>query len=307
LEIKASMENMFITSGSLFAVERAAGYFSAAAAYNNAIGGLAFYDYIKDLCDNFDARFEALQTDLHHLCRLIYSKENVKYSIVADDALYNKYNNHLQNFHNGLFDAPCGEVTTVPLITPKNDGFITSSKVQYCAMAADICADSHAYTGALKVLSNVVDDYLYDEIRVKGGAYGMGSNFGRNGGMYFYTYRDPHVANTYEIFRGAAQYVKNLDLSRADMEKFILGTIRSFDRPATNAHKGFTATVNHMLGITDEMRQQERDEILGADLATMRNLAHILEAAIAQDNICAVGSETALTQNKSLFGNIRKV
>ncbi|MCL2377158.1 MAG: insulinase family protein [Defluviitaleaceae bacterium] len=307
LEIKASMENMFITNGSLFAVERAAGYFSAAAAYNNAVGGLAFYDYIKNLCDNFDARFEALQQDLSTLCPIIYSKENAKYSIVADDALYNKYNKQLQNFQNGLFNTPHGETAAIPLISPKNDGFITASKVQYCAMAADICADGHAYTGALKVLSNIVDDYLYDEIRVKGGAYGMGSNFGRNGGMYFYTYRDPHVANTYEVFRGAAQHIQNLDLSRPEMEKFILGTIRSFDRPATNAHKGFTAAVNHMLGISDEARQKERDEILGADLATMRKLAQVLETAIAQNNICAVGSEAAITQNKSLFGNIRKV
>jgi Zn-dependent M16 (insulinase) family peptidase len=307
LEIKASMEQMFLTNGSVFAVERAAGYFSPAAAYNDAVGGLSFYDYIKDLADNFDARFEALQADLRELCSVIYSKIAVKYSIVADRELYNKYNNHLQSFHNSLFDAVPRQRTDVPMLSPKNDGFITASKVQYCAIAANICSDGHAYTGALKVLSNIIDDYLYDEIRVKGGAYGMGSNFGRNGGMYMYSYRDPHVVNTYEAFKGAADHIKNLHLSPAEMEKFILGTIRSFDRPATNAHKGFLATVNHMLGITDRDRQKEREEILGADLATIRGLAHVLEAALAQDNFCAVGSEAAIMQNKALFGNIRKV
>ncbi|MDR2183513.1 MAG: insulinase family protein [Clostridiales bacterium] len=308
LEIKASMEQMFLTNGSVFAVERAAGYFSAAAAYNDAVGGLSFYEYVRDLLDNFDVRFDSFQSDLNELCRMIYSKENVKYSIVAEDELYNRYNNHLRDFHNGLFDAyPREKPAGIPLITPKNDGFITASKVQYCAMAANIAADGHAYTGALKVLSNIIDDYLYDEIRVKGGAYGMGSNFGRNGGMFLYSYRDPHVANTYEVFKGAAEHVKSLDLSRAEMEKFILGTIRSFDRPATNAHKGFVAAVNHILGITDEARQKERDEILSADLATIHGLANVLEAALAQDNFCAVGSEAAIVQNQQLFGNIRKV
>ena len=307
LEIKASMEQMFLTNGSIFAVERAAGYFSSAAAYNDAVGGLSFYDYVKDLSDNFDARFEALQADLHELCRIIYSKSAVKYSIVADQDLYNLYENHLQNFHNGLFDAVPGQPADIQLLTPKNDGFITASKVQYCAIAANICADGHAYTGALKVLSNIIDDYLYDEIRVKGGAYGMGSNFGRNGGMYMYSYRDPHVANTYAVYKGAAEHIRNIDLSRAEIEKFILGTIRSFDRPATNAHKGFLATVNHMLGITDEARQKERDEILGTDLATVRSLAGVLADALEQDNFCAVGSEAAIMQNKELFGNIRKV
>jgi len=307
MEIKASMDQMFVTSGVNFAVERAAGYFSAAAAFNDAVGGLAFYDYVTDLANNFDARFEALQADLQNLARMIYSKNAAKYSIVADAPLYNKYNNLLQNFHTSLFDAPIGQPANIPLISPKNDGFIVASKVQHCAMAANICADGHAYSGTLKVLSNILDDYLYDEIRVKGGAYGMASNFGRNGGMYMWSYRDPHVANTYDVFKGAAENIKNLDLSRADMEKFILGTIRSFDRPATNAHKGFVATVNHMLGITNEMRQAERDEILGADIAAIRGVAHVLADALAQDNFCVVGSEAAIMQNKALFGNIRKV
>jgi len=307
LEIKASMEQMFLTNGAIFAVERAAGYFSAAAAYNDVVGGLSFYDYVKDLADNFDARFEGLQTDLCELCRMIYSKSAVKYGIVADQELYNVYNSHLNNFHVGLHDTPQGQSANISLLSPKNDGFITASKVQYCALAANICADGHEYTGALKVLSNVIDDYLYDEIRVKGGAYGMGSNFGRNGGMYFYSYRDPHVANTYAVYKGAADHIRNLELSDADIEKFILGTIRSFDRPATNAHKGFVATVNRMLGITDEARQKERDEILGTNMETIRGLANVLTDALSQDYICAVGSEVAIMQNKELFGNIRKV
>ena len=135
----------------------------------------------------------------------------------------------------------------------------------------------------------------------------MGSNFGRNGGMYFYSYRDPHVANTYAVYKGAADHIRNLELSDADIEKFILGTIRSFDRPATNAHKGFVATVNRMLGITDEARQKERDEILGTNMETIRGLANVLTDALSQDYICAVGSEVAIMQNKELFRNIRKV
>jgi len=307
LEIKASMESMFLTGGSFFAAERAAGYFSAAAAYNDTVGGLSFYDYVKNLCDNFETRFEALRYDLSALCSMIYSKENATYSMVGDDDLYNDYSRYLQNFHNCLFTARPGNVADVPLISPKNDGFITASKVQYNAMSADFSTAGHNYTGAMKVLANILDDYLYEEIRIKGGAYGMGASFGRNGGMYFYSYRDPHVANTYQVFKNAADYVRKLNLSKSDMEKFILGTIRSFDRPATNANKGFAATVTHILGVDDDMRQKERDEILTADLCTIKNLADMLEAAISQNNICTVGSEAAINQYKELFGNIRRI
>ncbi|MCL2396780.1 MAG: insulinase family protein [Defluviitaleaceae bacterium] len=306
LELKAGMEDMFLTNGSLFAVERAASYFSPAAAYSDRMGGLYFYEYIKGLTEDFDNRFEELREDLARLARMIYTKANVLYSIVADDELYTGCSRYLRDFNDSLGTGGTACCAGLSLVAPKNEGFITASKVQYCAMAADIFADGHKYTGGLKVLSSVLDDFLYDEIRVKGGAYGMGSSFGQNGGMYLYSYRDPHVANTYQVFRRGAEYLRRLDLSRNEMEKFILGTIRSFDRPLTNANKGLQAASRHILGITDEMRAREREEILTADVAALRRLADVLEAAVAQDNICAVGSEAAINQAAGLFGSIVK-
>ena len=152
-----------------------------------------------------------------------------------------------------------------------------------------------------------MDNYLYEEIRVKGGAYGYGASFGLNGSMYFQSYRDPHVSSTFEIFRKTAEYVSTIDLSQSEIEKYILGTIRGYDRPQSNQGKGMRAITYHMLGITDEMRQKERDEILFANINDIRKLSQLIASSVAQNNICAVGSEGALTQNRDLFGNIRKI
>ena len=307
LELKAAMEDMFLTNGSMFAIERASSYFSQSAAYSDRIGGSFFYEYLKELADNFDSRFEQLKYDLTCLAKMIYGKNNVQYIMTGDDEIYSIYNRYLQNFHTGLCDGKAGAAPNLPLIAPKNEAFITASKVQYCAMSADINADGYKYSGGLKVLSSILDDYLYEEIRVKGGAYGMGASFGQSGGMYFYSYRDPHVANTYQVYRQAADYVAKLDLSSNEMEKFILGTIRGFDRPLSNASKGLQAATRYMLGITDHMRQIERDEILSADVATLRQFAGLVEKAVAQNNICAVGSEAVINQDAALFESIRRV
>jgi len=307
LELKASMEDMFLTSGISFAAERSATYFSPSAAYSDNLGGLAFYEYVKSLSDSFDSRFEQLGSDLADVSAAIYSKNNVQYSLVCDDELYGKYLGHLHNFHDSLFETPAAVPNNIPLITPKNEGFITASKVQYCAMSADIFADGHAYNGGLKVLSNILDNYLYEGIRVKGGAYGCGSTFSQNGSVVFWSYRDPHVANTYDIYRKTAEYAKTLDISKNEMDKFILGTIRDLDRPLSNAHKGFRATTNYILGITDEDRQNERDSVLSADVSSMQKLSAVLEDAIAQNNICAIGGEAGIEAAADLFGSIKKI
>ena len=307
LELKASMEDMFLTGGHSFVMERAAGYFSAAAAYNNWLSGLSFYEYVKDLSENFDNRFEQMRSEMLQLMRVIYSKANAQYSIVADEDLYTRCIVYLNAFHNSLKEVPFAQKPVLPLIAPKNEGFITASKVQYCALAADIFQNGHEYNGGLKVLSNVLDDFLYEEIRVKGGAYGTWSNFGINGGMYFLSYRDPNVAATFDVFRRCVDFVRNLDLSPADVEKYVIGTIRSFDRPTTNAHKGLQAITNHLLGVTDEMRQKERDEILTASSVSLRRLADVVADAVASDNICAIGSEAAINQDSGLFSGIRRI
>jgi len=309
LELKASMEDMFLTSGSGFAAERSAAYFSPWAAYNDAMAGLGFYEFLKQLAENFDNHgvFEGLQADLTQLLNTIYTKSGARYGIVGTDELYAGCMQYLHTFHDGLSAAAVGTKPAIPLITPKNEGFITASKVQYCALSADFHADGFAYSGGMKVLSNVLDDYLYEEIRVKGGAYGLGSSFSQNGGMCFYSYRDPHVVNTYKVYSRAADYVRNLSLSTTEMEKFIIGTIRGYDRPATNAHKGLRAMTNHMLDITDEMRQKERDEILGATINDVKKLADMIEAAVAQNNVCAVGGEAAINEGKELFGTVKRI
>ncbi|MCL2353718.1 MAG: insulinase family protein [Defluviitaleaceae bacterium] len=307
LEMKSALDDTILTSGTSIALMRSMTYFSPLAAYQDATNGLGFYDYIRDICENFDAKFEKLKDDLQAAIGYIYNQNNASYSLVANDDLYKEFTqNGLVDFHDALPKKTLAAAPKPQLITPKNEGIITASKVQYCALSANFVDVGYSYDGGLKVLSNVVDNYLYEEIRVKGGAYGYGSSFERKGNMYMYSYRDPEVEATYGVYKKAACHIRNLDISQKEIEKYILGAIRVFDKPASNAHKGLRAISNHMQGITLEMRQKERDEVLSTDLAKIKSFADILEEAVAQNYICAVGNGALLEESK-LFTTMKKV
>ncbi|MCL2168547.1 MAG: insulinase family protein [Defluviitaleaceae bacterium] len=306
LEMKASMDDKFLTGGSAVALSRTFTYFSPAAAYQDATGGLGFYAFLKELCENFDSRFDGLSKDLIKLAKIIYNKSNARFSIVCNEELYGRFAAELGSFYDALDSGELQDAKRPKLIDTGNEGIATASKVQYCAQAANYFADGYEYSGALKVLGNVLDNYLYEEIRAKGGAYGCGCGFNHKGNMYYFSYRDPGLESTFDVFKAISGYVRTLEMSDMEIEKYILGAIRAFDRPVTNAHKGLNAASNYMQGWTDEARQKERDELLGADLGILRGFSDMLEAAAAQNHICAVGNAAAL-EGAGLFDEVRRV
>lgn len=306
LELKASIEDMLLTNGTSFAIRRSSSYFSVASLYSELVSGLGFYDYISNILDNFDINFEKLQSELINTARLIYNK-NVIFSIVCDNDLYKNIKTPFSNFHSKLNSASSKiEVYNYKFDT-KNEGFINASQIQYIALSASFALDNYPYKGQMKVLSSIISNYLYEEIRVKNGAYGCGCGFGQSGNMYLYSYRDPELKKTLDIFKNIPKVIKNLNLDQKEIDKFILGSIKNFDRPISNSHKGAIATSNYLLDITNDMQQTERDEILSTNLDDIKGFHELLSSAIAQNNFCVVGSEEIIEKQKDIFGIIKKV
>jgi len=305
LELKAGCDNAFITSGNTIATRRAAAYFSKGAAYGDAAGGVGFYDYLCALLDNFDSRFEALGAELKSVANAIYNRDNVIYSITCNDELFEAYEPHRAAFHKALNSSKAIDAAK-PALAKGPEAFIAASKVQYVVQAA-YYAGMAEYSGAMRVLASILDNYLYSEIRVKGGAYGYNASFTREGGMYFGTYRDPHLENSLDVFKNTAKFTADLDISERELHKFILGTIRPTERPLTPAAKGMVAAVNHISGITDEARQKERYEVLAANVAQLREFAGLVEKCLEQGHVCVVGSEAAISKNEGIFDSVRKV
>ena len=190
--------------------------------------------------------------------------------------------------------------------TKKNEGFQTASKVQYVAMAGNFIDAGMEYHGALQILKVIMGyEYLWQNIRVKGGAYGCMSSFNRLGEGYFVSYRDPHLKNTLDIYQGVTDYLRNFAVSDRDMTKFIIGTISNMDQPMTPAVKGDRSMNLYMNHVTKEMMEQERREVLHATQQDIRNLAGIVEQVLREDQVCVIGNEEKIEQDREVFTEIK--
>ena len=158
------------------------------------------------------------------------------------------------------------------------------------------------YTGVLKILKVILSyEYLWVNIRVKGGAYGCMSGFGKTGDSYFVSYRDPNLRKTNEVYEGVVDYVKNFTVEDRDMTKYIIGTISEMDTPLNPSAKGSRSLGAYISKVSEEDLQKERDEVLNATQEDVRALWKIMEAIVAADNICVIGNEEKLAAEKDMF------
>ena len=162
------------------------------------------------------------------------------------------------------------------------------------------------YTGALQILKVILSyDYLWQNIRVKGGAYGCMSNFNRIGEGYLISYRDPNLEKTMEIYEGVVDYLENFNVDDRDMNKFIIGTISNIDRPMNPAAKGSRSMNLYMNHVTEEMIREEREQILTAGQSDIRALSKVLRAMLDAEQICVIGSEEKIEECREMFGEVR--
>ena len=163
-----------------------------------------------------------------------------------------------------------------------------------------------AYTGALQILKVILSyDYLWQNIRVKGGAYGCMSNFNRIGEGYLISYRDPNLKKTMDVYEGVVDYLENFSVSDRDMNKFVIGTISNIDRPMNPAAKGSRSMNLYMNHVSEEMIRTERNQILDADQADIRALADVLRAVLAEQSLCVIGSEDKIEENRDMFMEVK--
>ena len=147
-------------------------------------------------------------------------------------------------------------------------------------------------------------EYLWQNIRVKGGAYGCMSNFNRIGEGYFVSYRDPNLERTMEIYEGVADYLRTFTVSDFDMNKYIIGTISNLDQPMTPALKGDRSMNLYMNHVTEDMIKEERAQVLEATQEDIRELAGIVEAMMKAEQICVIGSEDQIEEAKDMFDTV---
>ena len=257
---------------------------------------------------------EDLVAVLEGLRRSIFTKERLFIDITSTEEGYGIFDKAVGKFTDQLYDCDVADGHARPDVKPNyhvtpmqpNEAFITSGGVQFVARAGNYDDKGISYSGAFRVLKTILSyEYLWNEVRVKGGAYGIMCNFLVTGSAYVVSYRDPNLKETNDIYGTVAEYLRNIDLSERDLTKFIIGSIRDLDAPLTPKGIGSRSYTSYMSGTTQEEIQRVRDELLATTNDTLREAAAMFDAFLSDGYICVVGSEDKVRAAEKLFGTIK--
>ena len=306
-ETAATWENSLTSYGQAFVSNRVLAYFSPVARYTE-YGMLDFYHFVADLEQNFSAKVKEIATNLQRVSTLIFAKNRLLVSAALEEENYDVFQSVFPEFYAELPRRDDKPVQYQFDFSQANEGLITSGKVQTVAKAANYRRLGYDYHGSMKLLETVLRyDYLWSQIRVKGGAYGGSAKFERNGNLVFFSYRDPNLVETLEVYDAMAEYLQQYDASEREMTKYIIGTIGRLDVPLTPSMKAQRAAEQFIRGLSISDRQKERDEILQATPDAIRHLAKVVKAAMQENYLCVLGNEDKIKQSKAVFGNLVQV
>lgn len=314
--LKSRLQMSFLSSGHTTAALRSLSYTSPIAKFKDDTDGIGYYEVVKEIEEDFEGHKEELIRSLKAIAAKIFREDNMMISYTsAEEGLelmekaFAAVGSRLSDAADAGADADAADDVSGPCILhcrKRNEGFKTSSKVQYVARTGNFIDGGAEYTGALQILKVILSyDYLWQNIRVKGGAYGCMSNFNRIGEGYLISYRDPNLKKTMDVYEGVVDYLKNFNVSDRDMNKFIIGTISNIDRPMNPSAKGSRSMNLYMNRVTEEMIRTERAQILDADQADIRALAKVLEAMLKEHSLCVIGSEEKIEENKEMFMEVK--
>ncbi|MCF2680870.1 insulinase family protein [Faecalicatena contorta] len=304
--LKSRLLMKFQSSGHTTAGLRAMSYASPSAKLKDMTSGIEFYEKVAYIEEHFEEEKGRLTEILNQLAKNIFRPDNMMLSYTADKEGLAGLEEMIEKLKSGLFDTKPEETACVIHCEKKNEGFKTASKVQYVARTGNFIDHGASYTGALQILKVILSyDYLWQNIRVKGGAYGCMSNFNRIGEGYFISYRDPHLKRTIDVYEGVVDYLKNFTVSERDMTKYIIGTMSNMDQPMTPVTKGERSMNLYMNKVSEDMLREERNQILDATQDDIRSLYRVAEAVLKAGQLCVIGSEDKIDEEKDVFMTVK--
>lgn len=304
-EIKSHTQSSMIASGHMVALRRAISYLTVNGKLNDILTGYDQYKLVESISDNFNEKKDELIENIKEAIKYVFTSKNLTFDFTGAESEYKKFEELSKEFIEALGDGKTSDVKFAPKPKKLNEGFTSASQVQFVCQAGNFREAGLEYTGALKVLRVIFGyDYLWNNIRVKGGAYGCMSSFGRSGESYMVSYRDPNLASTLDVYKKVADYIADFDVDERAMSQYIIGTISDMDTPLTPSAKASRDTVAYLSHFDADTVQKERDEVLGCSAEDIRALLPYIEAVLSQNVICAVGNAQRIKEEEKFFDHL---
>jgi len=307
-ELKTRLESGFLMAGHSLAVQRLLSPFSQYHKWQDISGGLTMYHFLVDLLQDFEAKAEAVVEELEWVQETFFTQQKLIISLTGGE---DEISIAFAKLTPMLAEISTEAYTPIDQVLPAkdfNEAIYGPMQVQYCAKGGNFFRKGFSYSGKLRVLNNILrNEYLYNKIRVKGGAYGIISNFSISGFHYLVSYRDPNLEKTFDVYDSIPEYLRSFQCSARDMEKYIIGVISGLDYPNTPEQKGFNSDEDYITGFTHQDRQQIRDEIFATKVDDIRGYADLVGAIMVKKHICVVGNENRIKAAEGLFHKLTPI
>lgn len=300
LEEKAGAESGLIPGGHIVVKNRLASRFSTADWANEQISGLENLFFLRRLAEEIDKDWGAVLGKLETVRRLVINRAAMVVNVTLDSASFGTLHPQLAALIEAL-PVEGRKSNVKPTLdfrpsTKANEGLTIPAQVNYVGKGANLYSLGYEPDGSVNVIRNYLGTtWLWDKIRVQGGAYGGFSTFDMTSGNFaFLSYRDPNILPTLENYDNTVKFLRNLELSESELTKTIIGSIGELDAYLLPDAKGWTSMVRHLTHFTDDIRQQIRDEVLGASVTDFKRFAEILAQVAEKGEVVVLGSADAI-------------
>ncbi len=299
---QARLYAMTQRNGLQMAMTRLASYYSNQGQFDELTRGYSYYSFINELMENYDARYEEIVANLEEVAGLLFNKDNmIAYVACSKDDL-SKYNDGLKTLVQNMPNERHPTHQWKFEFEKKNEGMLTSSKVQYVTKGYNFKKLGFDYNGKMRVMNQILSrEWLNNQIRVIGGAYGGFCGFSESGNFYFASYRDPNLEGTIENIDASARFLKDFDPSEEEMRRFIIGTISNMDRPRSPSQEGRTALSYYLTHTSKKEVQTVRNAVLSTTVQDIRGMGGFVEKILNESALCVYGNEDKIRSQQQLF------
>ena len=256
------------------------------------LGAYNMYYFIDEILEE-DA--SQLISKLKDVADRIFNINNLVASVSGNDSVISKLKNVTKDIK--LHTNDISIALHIGLNSRESKALVIPSGVNYNGKAINLKDLGYENTGALKVIRHILNyDYLWPEVRVKGGAYGCRINVLSCGDIVLSSFRDPNVKNTFDVYNNVYAYLENLDLTEDEFNTYLIGAIGGFDQPASNSARIATADSYYFMGITDDMRKSMKEEMIKTTLAEVKSYAKLFKELAQMASSFTIGNEAKIKE-----------
>jgi len=300
LEEKAGFEASLVGAGSALVDRRLRAAFDPVGWANEQMGGLAYLPFLRRLAEQVDSDWPGVVAALERMRGALVDRSTMLANVTAQASDWAAVRPQLADLLAALprgATAPAAAPVTWPVAAfPRAEGLTMPSRVNFVAKGADLYALGLKPTGANLVVQRYLDtSWLWDQVRVQGGAYGVGCNLNRHSGIFTFTsFSDPNLTATLDTYDRSAEFLEKSAPDAATLARAIVATIGDLDFYMLPDAKGFVSMQRHLIGDTDAALQRLREEVFAASRDDFRNYAAALARVAGNGRIAVLGSEQAI-------------